>query len=206
MSFAVPIQPVSTVSGVHNFKANRIIEEAGQTFASNTPVQVDSSTDGGLAVWDGATITIGIAGISYEAASNLGSTGAGAPVPLQPFSGPGAVAGTFGTVPNEASAKNIAHGAPLNDGRCGLWENVADTVFAAAFGTTNAATTPLVTDVGKAYGMTKETTSPYWYIDKAKTGASAVATVVDLDPRVPAAPGSLVFFTFLPVTQQIPGS
>ena len=56
------------------------------------------------------------------------ATGQGAPVPLAPFAGVGAVAGTFGSVANQSSAKNIAHGAPLNDGRCGLWENVADTV------------------------------------------------------------------------------
>ena len=205
MSFAVPILPISTISG-NQWRQNRIIEEAGQTFLSGTPVQVDSSTDGGLAVWDGSTITAGIAGISYEAASNLGSTGSGAPVPLAPFTGVGAVAGTFGSVPNQASAKNIAHGAPLNDGRCGLSENVADTVFSAAFGTTGVATTPLVTDVGKAYGMTKETASGYWYIDKAKTGGSAVATVVALDNRATVAAGTQVHFTFLPVTQQIPGS
>ena len=47
MAFAVPIEPVSSVSGTHNFKANRIIEEAGQTFLANTPVMVLSSTDGG---------------------------------------------------------------------------------------------------------------------------------------------------------------
>jgi hypothetical protein len=203
MAFAVPILPVSTISG-NQWRENRIIEESGQTFLSGTPVQVKTA-DGGLQAWDGSTITAGIAGISYEAASNLGTTGAGAPVPLAPFTGVGAVAGTFGSVPNQASAKNIAHGAPFNDGRCGLTINVADTIFAAAFGTTGAATTPANTDVGVAYGMTKEAASGYWYIDKAKTGGTAVATIVGLDKRVVPAPGTLVQFTFLTVTQDING-
>jgi hypothetical protein len=201
MSFAVPILPRSTVSG-NQWRQNRIIEESGQTFLVGTPVQVNSS-DGGLQAWDGTTTTAGIAGISYEAASNLGSTGSGAPVPLSPFTGVGAVAGTFGSVPNESSAKNIAHGAPLNDGRCGLNINDLDTVFSAAFGTTGAATTPLVTDVGISYGMTKETASGYWYVDKAKTGGSAVVRVIALDPRVVAAAGTQVFFVFLQGSEQL---
>jgi hypothetical protein len=201
-NFSIPIRPVSTVSG-NDFRANRIIEELGNTFLLGTPVQVRTA-DGGLQAWDGTTITAGIAGISYEAASNLATTGAGAPLALQPVTGIGAVAGTFGSVPNQSSAVNIAHGAPLNDGRCGLFMANQDTIFAAAFGLTGTATTPLATDVGISYGMTKDTNN-FWYVDKAKTGASAVLVVTYLDLRVPAFAGSIVYFRFLPATTQLAG-
>jgi hypothetical protein len=202
-NFATPIKPVSTVSG-NDFRSNRIIEEASQNgILAFSVVQVTSS-DGGLQAWDGSTIASGIAGIAYEPSSNLGTTGLGAPAPLSPFVGAGAVAGTFGSVPNESSAVNISHGAPLNDGRWGLFIACNDTVFSAAFGSNTVATTPLVTDVGKIYGMTKDGTNNYWYVDKNKVTTSAVCTVIALDPRVKAAAGSQVFFVFLPnVCQQL---
>jgi hypothetical protein len=200
MSFAVPILPRSTVSG-NQWRENRIIEEAGQTFKIGTPVQI--TTDGGIQAWDGSTTTNGIAGISYEAASNLGTTGAGAPVPLAPFTGVGAVAGTFGSVPNESSAVNIAHGAPLNDGRVGVNIATNDTIFSAAFGNAGSAATPAVTNVGVQYGMSKETASGFWYVDSSKTGGSVVVEVVGLDPRVVPAAGTQVLFTILPAAQQL---
>jgi len=202
-NFSVPIKPVSTISG-NDFRASRIIEEAGQTFFMGTPVEVKAA-DGGLQVWDGSTITAGIAGISYEAASNLGTTGAGAPAPPFGTVGVGAVAGIFGSVQNEPNAVNIAHGAPLNDGRCGLWELAnSDTIFSAAFGSTGTATTPAVTDVGVAYGLTLDTNG-YWYVDKAKTGGSAVLRITALDPRYKPAPGTNVEFAFLNTSAQILG-
>jgi hypothetical protein len=198
-NFSIPIQPVSTISG-NQWRQNRIIEEASQTFKLGTPVQ--ATTDGGIQAWDGTTTTAGIAGISYEPASNLSSTGAGAPTPLAPFSGPGAVAGTFGSVPNESSAVNIAHGAPLNDGRVGVNIAAADTVFMAAFGNNGTATTPANTDVGVAYGLTKDSNG-YWYVDKNKTGSSAVVQVVGLDLRTAPAAGSLVKFVVLNAAAQL---
>jgi len=196
MAFAIPIQPVSTVSG-NQWRQQRIIEEASQTFYAGTPVMI-TVADGGLTAWNGTSVTTIIAGISYEAASNLGTTGAGAPSPLVPFAGVGAKAGTFGNVPNEVSAVNIAHGAPLNDGRCGFTIGGPDVVFSAAFGTATVGTTPAVTDVTVQYGLTKETASGLWFVDKNKTGGSAVLTVIGLDPRDTPAVGSRVLFTFMP--------
>jgi hypothetical protein len=195
MSFAVPIQPTQTVSG-NQFNANRIIEEASQTFLAGTPVELDSS-DGGLKAWDGTTLTNIIAGISYEGASNLASTGLGAPTPFNGISGAGSTV-TFGSVPNEASAVNIPHGSPLNDGRCGLWTGTGDTVFTAAFGNNGSADTPTAADVGVAYGLTKESATGYWYVDKNKTSTSAAVRIMALDPRYTPAAGSNVLFTFLP--------
>lgn len=195
---AIPILPVQSISG-NSFRAYRLIEEASQTFQLGTPIAVKPA-DGGIQAWDGATLTGGqgsIAGISYEAASNLGSTGSGAPTPGQPFSGVGAVAGTFGSVPNQSSAKNIAHGAPINDGRVGFVLPTSDTLFSATFGNNGNTATPANTDVGVAYGLTIDSNSKFWYVDKNKTGASAAVRIVSLDLRDAPAAGSRVIFQFL---------
>src|SRR5438093_1160835 len=134
---AVPIQPVKSLSG-NQWAARRIIEDATQTFKLGTVVAMVAA-DGGVIAWAGATVSGAVGspiGISYEPASNLASTGLGAPAPNQPVTGLGAAL-TFGSVPNEASAKNIPHGAPLNDGRVGVViAAFADTVFSATLGTT----------------------------------------------------------------------
>lgn len=201
---AIPILPVESISG-NQFRAFRLIEESGQTFKQGTPVAI-TAADGGVAAWNGTSVGApgtpagqgAICGISYEAASNLGSTGAGAPTPFSPFTGVGAVAGTFGTVPNEGSAKNIAHGAPLNDGRVGFVIPAADTVFSAIFGNAGNAATPANTDVGKAYGLTVDTGGNFWYVDKSKAtvGTNTVLTVIGLDLRDAPAAGTRVLFVF----------
>lgn len=213
---AIPILPVQD-SSANGFTAMRLIEELTQTFKQGTPVAI-TAADGGIKAWDGttgqafaafSTARIGaIIGISYEAASNLAATGSGAPTPLSPFVGVGAVAGTFGSVPNQASAKNIAHGAPLNDGRVGFIVNVANLVFSATFGNNGNAATPANTDVGKQYGLTVDTGGNFWYVDKNKAtpATNTVLTVVGLDPRDIPGAGTRVLFTFDPLfTQQNPG-
>lgn len=196
MAFAIPIEAVQTISG-NQWKATRIIEEAAQTFLIGTPVSVDSS-DGGIQAWDGSTVSGAqgsITGVSYEAASNLATTGTGAPAPFQGVSGYGSAV-FFGSVPNESSAKNIPHGAPINDGRVGFISAVGDNVFSAATGNNGSAATPAATDVGASYGLTKDSNN-FWYVDKNKTGASAVVKIQALDPRDTPAAGSRVFFVFL---------
>lgn len=198
---AIPILPVESISG-NQFRAMRLIEEATQTFKVGTPVAV-AAGDGGIQAWVANTQGPGqggLAGISYEAASNLASTGLGAPTPFSPFFGIGAAAGTFGSVPNESSAKNIAHGAPLNDGRVGFILPAADTIFAATFGNAGNAATPLATDVGKQYGMTLDTGGNFWYVDKAKVTAATntVCTIIALDLRDVPAAGTRVLIQFIP--------
>lgn len=195
---AIPILPVTDTSA-NGFLAQRLIEEATQTFKAGTPVSL-AVGDGGVQAWDGATLSGAfgsIIGISYEAASNLSSTGAGAPAPLQPFAGVGAVAGTFGSVPNQSSAVNIAHGAPINDGRVGFILPISLISFSAVFGNNGNTATPGNTDVGKSYGLTIDSGGKFWYVDKNKTGASAAVRVQRLDPRDTPAAGSRVIFQFL---------
>lgn len=191
---AIPILPVQTISG-NQWRATRIIEEAGQSFLAGTPVMLAS--DGGIEVWDG-TAGAGhlIAGISYEAASNLATTGAGAPVPQSPVTGVGSTI-TFGSVPNETSAVNIPHGAPFNDGRVGLYPGAADSIFSATFGNNGNPATPANSDVGKIYGLTIDSNSKYWYVDKNKTAGNAVVLITGLDLRDVPAAGTRVLFQFI---------
>src|SRR6266404_4180715 len=108
---AIPILPVQSLSG-NQWRADRIIEKASATFKLGTPVAIEVAT-GAVIAWDGTTGITGtitgaaIVGVSYEAASNLGSTGT-YPAPFSPFVGVGATL-SFGSVPNESSAKNIPH-------------------------------------------------------------------------------------------------
>jgi hypothetical protein len=202
---AIPILPVESVSG-NQFRAFRLIEELTQTFKVGTPVEI-TAADGGIKAWDGTTGTAfvfatmsgqgGICGISYEAASNLASTGLGAPTPLSPLLGLGATL-TFGSVPNETSAKNIPHGAPINDGRVGFILPSADVIFSATFGNNGNAATPANTDVGKQYGLTIDTGGNFWYVDKNKAtaGTNTVLTVISLDLRDIPGAGTRVLFQF----------
>jgi hypothetical protein len=199
----IPILPVQDTSA-NGFVAQRLIEELSQTFLAGTPVEL-TAADGGVKAWDGTTGTAfvfgsasigGIVGFSYEAASNLSATGSGAPSPQQPFTGVGAVAGTFGSVPNQTSAKNIAHGAPINDGRVGFILAGPQVVWSAVFGNNGNTATPAATDVGKEYGLTIDSNSKYWYVDKNKStvGTNTVLRVVGLDLRDVPAAGSRVLF------------
>jgi hypothetical protein len=196
---AIPILPVKD-SSANGFVAQRIIEEATQTFLAGTPVAI--AADGGIKAWVANTqgpLPGGVVGIAYEAASNLAATGTGAPQPMQPFAGVGAVAGLFGSVPNQPSAVNIAHGAPINDGRVGIITPGPNTVYSAIFGNAGNTATPAVTNVGKQYGLTLDSNSKYWYVDSSKTtaGTNTVLTVVGLDPRDVPGAGTRVLFVFL---------
>lgn len=156
-------------------------EAAGQTFLFGTPVQLNGS--GFVQAWDGATVSAGILGVAESFGLNLGSAGAGAPVP--PFgqiTGVGAIQ-TYGSVPNEPSAANIALGTPISDGRTLYIEPDQANIFTALFdnsnGTIAANWTPTQADIGVAYGLTKDANG-YWYVDKNKTGGSAVVQIVGL--------------------------
>lgn len=163
---SIEIHSVQTVSG-NQARVRRIIEDDVQVFLSGVPVQIEAA-DGGVQEWDGTTVLNGIAGFALEAASNLVTTGV--PKTL-----------TFGSVPNEPLAVNIPRGAPLNDGRVGFEVAVADTIFRGQVGPLQ---TVDPTDVGKQYGLTKDTDN-HWFVDKTKltVGVNTVVTIVKLDPQ-----------------------
>jgi hypothetical protein len=189
------IQERGTSSG-NQMRMSRPIEDAAQTFLAGTPLQLNNAT-GGLKAWDGVTIASGIAGIAKEFAVNLATAG----VPLNSPAGtaPGAlyVGGgpAFGAVQNEPAAVNLTRPF-FNDGRTGIVLVITDTLFYAQVGPNQ---TTLITDIGKQYGMTKDVDG-HWYVDKTKTGASAVCVVTGLDAW-DTQRGVLI--TFLPLIAQI---
>jgi hypothetical protein len=156
-------------------------EAAGQTFLFGTPVQLNGG--GYVQAWDGATVTAGILGVAESFGLNLGSAGAGAPVP--PFGGiTGNIATqTYGTSPNQPGGVSIAIGAPVSDGRTLYMEPNQDNLFQALFDNSTGAVaadwTPTQADIGVKYGMTKDANG-YWYVDKGKTGGNAIVQIVGL--------------------------
>lgn len=194
---SISADPIVVVQTTNNFqeRLQRRVEEAGQTFVLGTPVEIAS--DGGVKAWDGATLTGVLLGISSEDAHNFASLGPNAPGPLQPYLGPGGTL-TFGSVPNEASAVNLARGAPFVDGRLGYYVGRTETNFRAIFGNNGSLATPTVANVGKQYGLTIDSNSKYWYVDANKTSSNAVVEVVALDPIDGSISGAHVWFSFLP--------
>lgn len=158
------IRSIRTVSG-NQPNSRRVKEAATQTFKQGVPIQINAA---GFAIeWDGVTTTGAIAGISAEGGANLTTAG----VPKQQ--------GTFGSVPNQAAAVNIARGAPINDGRVGIDTSVRDTVFRGQVGPAQSAVQALV---GDELGLTKDADGQ-WFVDTTKTlAADTVVRVVALDP------------------------
>jgi hypothetical protein len=168
----------------------RIIEEAANTALSGTPV-VLASGDGGVTPWtQGASP---IAGFLKEAGNNLGALGVlptAAVTPVQSL--------TFGSVPFEASAKNI--GRPLfNDGRLGFEVANADTIFSGQVG---PAQTVAQSNVGKTYNLTKDSDN-HWYVDLTNS-TNLVATIVRLDPNDQSATPRGVYFVIASAFQLWP--
>jgi len=178
-------------------------EAAGQNFMWGTPVMLNVQKF--VTAWDGSNVGPapgGILGISESPGWNLPTAGAGAPVP--PF---GQITGsmsiqTFGIVPNQPGGVNIAIGAPAQDGRTLFMPAREATVFEAMFdssntgATTPADFTPVQSDIGVAYGLTKDSAGPFWYVDKFKTGAAAAIQVVAIG-RNGSVLNGLVKFVFL---------
>jgi hypothetical protein len=203
-NFSVDIEPQQNLGGAVSFPVAAIIEEAHQTFVAGTPVQINSS-DGGVQAWDGNTLTA-IAGIAQVNAQNLSSTGVGVPSGFTPVLGPGSSIGSYAANANQPLANILPPGVPFTDGRHYFFIADPSTVFAGVIGTssgTPAAIATANTQVGISYGLTKDPSNNYWYVDVNKTG-SAVLKVVGIDPRMPVGTvGGLVLFTFLNAAAQI---
>jgi hypothetical protein len=178
-------------------------ELASQTFKFGTPVQ---RTAGGYSqAWDGTTIAASILGIAESFGQNLASSGFGAPgMPFGPITGTQALQ-TYGFVPNEPSAVNIALGTPAVDGRTLYIEANDDNVFEAVFdnsaGAVPADYTPTVATIGVNYGMTVDANG-FWYVDKNKTGANAILQVVGVNPLDGYIVNARVRFKILAASQQ----
>lgn len=175
------IKPVRTISG-NQEAIRRMFEAITQSFKQGAIVQL---TAGYLAVWDGTTYTRGIAGVALEPGSSLATV----QVPVQ--------AGTSGEVPNQASAKNIARGAPFNDAKCGIAVANLDTVFKGQCG---PAQTVSQANVGVEYGLTVDSDG-HWYVDTSKStaGTNTAVKVIGLDPNDTRG----VYFQFVAYVMQL---
>jgi hypothetical protein len=205
-NFSDAIDPQQNVGDANSFMVRAQIEEAGQTFVYGTPVMVKAA-DGGLQAWDGTTVAFGIAGIMAEIiANNLGSTGSGAPVGFSPVLGIGSVVGNYTANSNQPSAVITPPMVPMSDGRLRFFVASQTTVFRAKIGT-SVSVTPIATaqtQVGAAFGLTKDSGNNFWYVDTNKTGANAVLQIVGIDPREPIGTvGGHVLFVFLNSAIQI---
>lgn len=165
------IHSIQTVSG-NQPRMRRLPEEAGQTFLPGTPVQ-QASGDGGVKAWDGVTVAFGISGFSKEFGNNLAALGITPTAAVNPTPQLG-----FTSVPFQPLAKNITRPFFI-DGRQGFEVAVADTIFLGQVGPSQST---VLTDVSKQYGMTQDVDG-HWYVDRTKTGASAVVEIVRLDPN-----------------------
>jgi hypothetical protein len=181
------IQSYQTRSG-NTDRTQVINEDINQVFLEGAPVMV---YNGFVRVWN-TTVgvpspVIGIAGFAKQAGANLGSQALGAPVPPFGSVGQPGTGLTFGSVPYQTGAFNIAEGSPFSDGRNIFSEANPDTTFIAQFdnaaGTVAADYTPVATDYMKEYGLTQDA-SGYWYVDKNKAtaGTNTVVIIVGFDP------------------------
>lgn len=199
----IPCIPVRTVSG--NTEYNYAYpEKSGQTFLGGVPVMLSS---GYVQKWDGATLTDGILGVTYNAGLNLGTNGAGAPGPFQQIGGSGAIQ-TWGSVQNQPSAVNIALGTPISDGRSYVALGQGDTVFEAmvdnSSGSGASSYTPTQANIGAQFGLTFDTTG-YIYVDlgKSTAGTNTVVVIVAINPVDGFIVNARVQFVFLKAAVQI---
>jgi len=179
---SIEIHSVQSVSG-NQPRVRRMAEKAGQTFLPGTPVFIDA-TGFVLAVVSPATTAVPLAGFSKEQAANLAASGV-------------AQQQTFGSVPNEALAVNIARPF-FNDGNTGFEVGTQDTVFLGQVGPAQTATVALL---GTTAGL-KIDTDNHWFVDTAAAGVNKVVTIVKLDPNDQSATPRGVYFVLLPAAFQ----
>lgn len=180
--------PIQTVSGNTEF-TKATPELAGQTYKRGVPVQLTTASGAKyIRQWDGTTIAAGIAGVSLQIGSNLGTNGQGAPA-----QGFGQVTGTkaiqtWGSVQNQPNAVNIAMGTPATDGRALYAMAGPDTIFQIMVDNTSGAVAndyiPTANNMLQAqYGITFDSNGTVFLdISKNTPGTNTVFQVLDYSP------------------------
>ncbi|KKM24276.1 hypothetical protein LCGC14_1606730 [marine sediment metagenome] len=168
-NFATPIKVarVEGSAGEAHPEIRRLPEKATQTELKGSPVILDSGNYKVSGAISGSGVLL--AGFTNEPFHNLTTADTAEHL-------------SAGTPINQTNATVIPLGAPLSDGKIGVLIANANTIFEGAFGTTDTATLPASSDVGKIYGLTKDSGNSYWYVDKGKTttGAGAILTVIGI--------------------------
>jgi hypothetical protein len=155
-------------------------EGASKTFKMGVPLVLSSGNLQECA-FGGAEI---VYGVSSEAAHNLTTANT-------------AQETSYATPPNQASAKTIAVGSPIVDGKIGCYKANGANRFSIMLKDGQVFAQSMI---GSTFGLTKDATSGFWYLDNTDTtGDNAVARCEGLDPSSPntAAGGARVFFTFV---------
>lgn len=204
IAFADAIEPTQDLGGAISYPQGYGAEEAGQTFVEGTPVEFLTAGDGGLAAWDGTTLTSAIAGFAAENANNLGALSV-PPIPFTPVN-VGSSIGSYAANANQPLALIMPPMVPMTPGY--LTFNIAapTTRFIAKLGTsaTNTPSATALTQVGAAFGLTKDSNNAFWYVDLNKTGGSAAVRIVGLSPLESVGTiGGHVIFIVLPAVAQI---
>lgn len=173
-------------SGTAVAHMKRLPEKLTQTFLQGTPVQVDAGTgfvQANPTINSAATALI--AGFSTEPANNLTASGTAKTLTQT------------GNPPNQSSAVFIPVGAWPNDGTMGFYLVDDFMIFRGLLGhsATDANATIAQTDVGSIFGLTKDATTGFWYVDKNITTIAGGACVVitDLIDAVATLHGNVAF-------------
>ena len=179
-----PIKVWNTIQGLGFPVADRDPEGATQTFQIGVPLILSA---GFLieASFSGADI---VYGVSYEPAHNYAVAGVAQQL-------------SQGTPPNQPSAVITPVGAWPNDGNIGLYQANGNTVFSIALKAGQVFTQALIVNPATLYGITKDATTGFWYLDNTDTaGNNAVAILQGVDPSCPntTTGGCRVFFQFAP--------
>jgi hypothetical protein len=174
----------------------RVAEAATQTYKIGVPVRL---VTGFLQECTFAAADT-VYGVSSEQAHNYTNAGGNATFGLTPIlpSNIDLSETASGPPPNQTSAIVIPMGAAIRDGQCGTYGANGQTVFSIALKLGQIFTQALLVP-GTLYGLTKDATSGFWFLDNTVTGGnSGVAVLIGPDTSSPndAVQGARVFFQF----------
>ncbi len=177
------IKAVRTLGSAAAFpQMSRQLEAATQTFSYGVPMRLVAGYLQECSFVAADTVY----GVSTEKAHNL--TVAGTAQDLN----------DAGPPPNQPSAVITPAGAAIRDGMMGYYAANGLSVFSIALKLGQVFTQGLIVP-GTLYGLTKDATSTFWFLDTTVTGGnSAVASLIGVDGTCPnsATYGCRVFFQF----------
>lgn len=185
---AVSYEPIKAVriSGAGSAvpASRRVAEVAALTSKQGVPLTL--SAGGYLAEVDFTTNPDVVFGVSQEPGHNLAASGTSS----------GGL--SEGTPPNQPAAAIIPVGAHLKLGDIGVYIADGQNVFSIALKTGQVFTQNLLLN-GTYYGLTKDATSGFYYLDVTDVGGdNAVALLLGVDDSSPndGVNGTRVFFQF----------
>ncbi len=177
MSFTVKpvpfgwVQPTNAMSPA--LTCGTIGEKASQTFKDGTPLDLSTGYYEAWGGTDPAGLPV-IVGISLVGGLNLTTAGVAQP-------------SSWGSVPNQSTASNFFMTGPIPT-PTPFAGNIfalfgAGNIFTGLFGNNGSNQLPALTDVGVPYGLTLDSGTGYWYVDKNKatSGTNTAVVIVGLD-------------------------